>query len=356
LKLDRYMIKELMVPFIIGTIAVVMMFQANLLIFMFKTFSMSTIPFPAIAKLLLFKTPFFLNMTLPVGMALATSLAMSRLVRESELTAMRAAGASILRIILPISIFGLIVGIGNYYLVEKVMPGAEHEATRLNTQLAILGAMPDFKSNVSFPLQDYNVNIRTIYKQGDGKLQLDDVMLVERPQNYEYRVFTAINGTYIDGTWHFPNARCWRFKGDDLIEFNSKDLIITQPININDTIYGQAQPTEMSMRQLKQAIKDQQDLKQDTTSLEIQYHVRFSVPGACYVFSIVGPVFAIWLGRSGGFVGVLLSILMVLLWYNAFVISTEIFGKNHWVSPFFAAWLPNILFVGLALIGLRRLE
>jgi lipopolysaccharide export system permease protein len=350
------MIKELMVPFIIGSLAVVMMFQANLLIFMFKSFSMSTIPIQAIAKLLLYKTPFFLNMTLPVGMALATSLAMSRLVRESELTAMRAAGASILRIIFPISIFGLLVGIGNYYLVEKVMPPAEKEANRLSTQLAIIGAMPDFKSNVNFQLQDYSVKIRTIYKQSNDVLQLDDVVLVEQPQSYEYRVFTAMSGTYQDGIWRFPNARCWRFKGDDLVEFNSKELVITQPINISDAINGVGQPTEMTTPQLKRSIKDLQNLKQDTAGMEIQYHTRFSVPAACYVFSIVGPVFAIWLGKGGGFVGVLLSILMVLLYYNAFIISTEILGKNHWVSPIIAAWLPNILFVGLAVFGLRRLE
>jgi lipopolysaccharide export system permease protein len=350
------MIKELIVPFVIGTIAVVLMFQANLLIFMFKTFSMSSVPFPAIAKLLLYKTPFFLDQTLPVGMALATSLAMSRLVRESELTAMRAAGASILRIILPISFFGLLVGVGNFYLVEKVMPPAEKEYSKLSNRMAIVGALPDFKSNVTFPLQDYDVSIRTIYKQPNNTLQLDDVILVERPQLYEYRVFTAMSGTYEDGVWRFPNARCWRFKGDEFFDFAAKDLVITQPININDALYGAAQPTEMSMRQLTQAIKDQRALKQDTAPLEIQYQERFSVPAACYVFSVVGPVFAVWLGRGGGFVGVLLSIMMVMLYYNVFIISTEIFGKNHWVSPLIAAWLPNLLFVGLALFGLRRLE
>src|SRR5579859_208265 len=108
--------RELLVPFLLGTVAVVLMFQANLLIFLFKTFSLSSVPISGIAKLLLYKTPFFLNMTLPVGTALATSLAMSRLTRESELTAFRAAGAPILRVMLPISLFGMLVGFANYYL------------------------------------------------------------------------------------------------------------------------------------------------------------------------------------------------------------------------------------------------
>ncbi|HMS55753.1 MAG TPA: LptF/LptG family permease, partial [Fimbriimonadaceae bacterium] len=76
---DRYVFKELMVPFLIGTVAVVLMFQANFLIYILKTFSLGNIPPLALAQIILLKTPSFLNLTLPVGMALAASLAMSRL-------------------------------------------------------------------------------------------------------------------------------------------------------------------------------------------------------------------------------------------------------------------------------------
>ncbi|WP_204352309.1 hypothetical protein, partial [Klebsiella variicola] len=48
---------------------------------------------------------------------------------------------------------------------------------------------------------------------------------------------------------------------------------------------------------------------------------RFSVPAACVVFAIVGPVFAIVFARNGGFVGVFLSIVLVMLYYNAHVLE-----------------------------------
>lgn len=72
--LDRYIIRELIVPFLIGTVAVVLMFQANTLIYMMKTYSVSNVPPLALAQIILYKTPDFLRMTLPVGMALASSL------------------------------------------------------------------------------------------------------------------------------------------------------------------------------------------------------------------------------------------------------------------------------------------
>ena len=92
------------------------------------------------------------------------------------------------------------------------------------------------------------------------------------------------------------------------------------------------------------------------TADEITYHTRFSIPAACLIFSIIAPIFAIIYARSGSFVGVLLSTILVLLYYNAHVISTEIFGKSHWLSPWLAAWLPNIIFASIGIIAARRLE
>jgi len=355
MKLDRYVIRELIVPFLIGTLAVVLMFEANLLIALFKNLSLSGIPFSGILKLLLYKTPFFMNMTLPVGIALATSLAMARFTRESELTAMRAAGASILRVMLPISLFGIAVGVGNFYLAEDLMPRAEKAATKLQNELTLLGGAPDFKANVHVTLGDYSVDIKTLSRRSDGSLQLDDVVLIQRPRTYEVGVYLAKTGLYDKGVWTFKNANAWYFKDDSLYQFQSKEMTIFQRININD-IYSQSQPTEMSIGELSAAIQSGKQQKNDTTMLQVTYHTRFSVPAACYVFAIAGPVFAIWLGRGGGFMGVLLSILMVMLWYNVFIISTEIFGRNGWLNPLLAAWMPNILFFVLAVFGLRRLE
>jgi lipopolysaccharide export system permease protein len=354
-KLDRYVLRELMVPFLIGTLAVVLMFQANLLIYLFKTFSLTSVPIAAIAKLILYKTPYFLNMTLPVGMALATSLAMSRLTRESELTAMRAAGTSILRVMWPISLFGIVIGIGNFYLAEKVMPNAEVQATKLNSQLVVMGSTPEFKANLFIPLGEYMANFGSVRRQPDGSALLNDITLMQRPNPYEIAVFTDKEGVYRAGIWTFKNANMWYFKGNELSSFAAKDLVINQHMNLNE-LYNPSVPTEMSLEQLREGIRSGEQEHVDTTALRVHYYTRFSVPAACYVFAIVGPVFAIWLGRSGGFAGVLLSILMVLIYYNIFVVSTEVFGRNGWLSPVVSAWLPNVLFIVFAVIGLRRLE
>ncbi len=354
--LDKYILREMAIPFLIGTLAVVLMFQVNMLIFEFKTFRISAVPAIAVAKLILLKTPNFLSMTLPVGMALASSLAMSRLARESELTAIRSIGVSILRVVVPVALLGFLVGIGNFFIVEKVMPESEKAWRKLQSELAVLAASPEFKSNLVVYLKNYAASFGTVSRGKGSELQLSGIMLIERPRPGEIWLTTSDLGTYKDGIWTMKNPYVRVLKGDQLMSASSRDdLVINEPINLQE-LFLPPQAEELSLQELAKAINEGKKQARDTTSQQIQYYVRFAVPAACFVFALTGPVFAVRLSRAGPFMGVLLSIILVFLYYNAYIISTQIFGPNGWLPPWLAAWLPNILFFLLGLIALRRSE
>jgi lipopolysaccharide export system permease protein len=355
-KLDWYVLKELMVPFLIGTISVLLMFQANQFIYLFKNVSLQNVPFSAFAQLVLYKTPYWANMTLPVGMALASSMAVSRLTRESELTAMRAVGARILRVIRPIAIFGVFVAIGNFYLVEMVMPPAEKQFNRLSQKVGVLGGIPTFNQNVGIKLKNWYVNFGVAQRGSAGNLILTDIILFERPQRGVVQITSAKRGTYAAGNWTFTDTYIWIVNGQELtVGKPGKPVAVFDPIDI-ESIFGNPLSEEKTLAELKTAIASNKRNGLNTRSDEVQYHNRFAVPVSCLVFAILGPVFAVWFARSGAFVGVLLSMVLVLLYYNAWVISTEILGKNGWTSPWLAAWLPNIIFIVLGLFAIRRLE
>ncbi len=76
----------------------------------------------------------------------------------------------------------------------------------------------------------------------------------------------------------------------------------------------------------------------------------------CLIFAIVCPIFSIALARQGGFIGVLVSLVIVMVYYNIWVISTQILAKVPGVLPWQAAWIPNLILAGIGLYGLRRLE
>jgi lipopolysaccharide export system permease protein len=355
-RLDRYVWRELVVPFLIGTLAVQFMFMINQLMFIFKEFSLQKVPLDAVAQALLYKAPGWLNMTLPVGTALAASLAFTRLARESELTAMRAAGTSIRRVVLPCAFFGLLVGIGNFLIAEKVMPHSERKFQEIFTKIGVMGLTPEFRSNAVIYLKSYTATFGSVIRQSDDQLKLYQILLIERPAPNELRFYMGTEGLYNNGVWTLPDTTLWRFVDGDLEQYVvGKDIVINEKIIIENLLTTSAEQTQTS-DELAAAIEVGKRTGTDTRRLEVAFHTRFSVPASCIVFAAIAPVFAIIFARTGGFAGVLLSFFLVLLYYNAFIVSTEIFGKNGWLDPVIAAWLPNVVFAVIGLFAMRRLE
>lgn len=358
-RIDGYLLRELIVPFLIGTVAVVLMFAANQLIFIYKSFPMQNVPKAAVFQSLLYKIPSWLNMTLPVGTSLGASLAFSRLQRESELTAMRAAGARILRVVAPVAFFGLIVAIGNFLLVETVMPKAEKKFNDLATRIGIQAAAPSFRARAVVYLDQFTASFGMVTKGSGDELILKDILLFDNPSPTQRRYIEAKTGTYKNGQWDFENAFVRTFDGDDIVTAKPMEgghFTIYQKIVLND-LFTNPVPEEKTLRELQDEIRMGRKAGLNTADAEVQMHTRFSVPAACIVFALVGPVFAVLFSRSGAFVGVLLSIILVMLYYNVFVITTQVLGGQNAILPAWAAaWAPNILFAAMGLFAIRRLE
>lgn len=355
-RLDRYIINEMIVPFLIGTVAVVLMFQANTYIALAKTFNLDNVPRMAVLQFIYFQTPMYLNMTLAVGTALGSSLAMSRIARESELTAMRAAGVRIIRAIAPVLGFGVLIAIGNFYLAETIMPGMSQKADAVGQKIGIVATTYDLKSNVTVSLQGYTANIGLVRKKGGQALEFENIWLFQQPKKGEELVYYADSGFYSNGLWTFTNPLILRLKGlSQVSPARATKLVINQRM-FTESMFAPPPTEEKTASQLRDQIALAQKNHVDSKPTEVKYYVRYSVPAACIVFALVGPVFAIIFARNGGFVGVFLSIIMVLIYYNAFVISTEILSKLEPVPSWLAAWLPNILFLILGILGVRRLE
>jgi lipopolysaccharide export LptBFGC system permease protein LptF len=354
-KLDSYMLRELIVPFLIGSIAVVMMFQANTYIYLGKNFNLENIPADAIYQLILYQTPSYLWMTLPVGTALGTSLAMTRIVRESELTAMRAAGTTIMRVILPLGLFGACVSVFDYWVMDYLNPAASGHAQRLSIQIGTLGYAPDVKTNTVIQLGRFTASFGSVIRKGED-MTINKVMLIEQPEQDVTVLTTADHATYKDGTWTLENAYYRRLDGEDLIQAKPIGKFEIFERIITEDLFQAPALKEQTSKEILASIDALRKMGQSTKQLEVNYHIKFSVPAACLLFAFIAPVFAIKFARGGAFVGVLLSMGLVILYYNGFVISTQILSKMDWISGPMAAWLPDIVFAVLGAIALRRLE
>ena len=70
-RLDRYLAREMIVPFLIGQGAVVLMLTGTVLYNNADTFLNNEIPALAVVKIAFYFLPYLINLTMPVAMAIA---------------------------------------------------------------------------------------------------------------------------------------------------------------------------------------------------------------------------------------------------------------------------------------------
>jgi len=359
-RLDRYMLKEMVGPFFLGCVLLVFMFQANDVMMIFKDYPQAKIPPLALLQWLGYRTPSFISLTLPAGIALASSLTMARLQRESELTALRSAGIPIRRVMLPVLMGGLIGAGINFYVVEILNPPAQKQAYKLQAEIVGLNLTnTTMVSNKPIKLPNgMMVYIQSLMKRPKDVLDLQRIVLVE--WNGPDTIITASpSGQYRDGVWTLHDSVVRTFSNENTVTLQSKgDTVINEKIIVPD-LFTVPKPDTLTIGELRKSISQLE--RTDATASElldrkVNLYERYAIPLACLAFALTGSVLAIRFSRQGPMAGVIWSLLLVMLHFNAMVVCQKIIAPTGIVSPLIAAFLPDIIFFVAGLWMLRGLE
>src|SRR6185369_12255728 len=96
-------------------------------------------------------------------------------------------------------------------------------------------------------------------------------------------------------------------------------------------------------------------MKTGTATYEerVEFQKRVALPFACIVFTLAGLPLGVSTTRGSKSMGLVLSLILMLVYYLAFIGGTRIAG-NAQFSPFLGAWLPNLGFAVLGIVLLAR--
>ena len=89
-----------------------------------------------IAEFLLLSVPFTVAMTLPMAVLVATLHAFSRMASENEITALKASGISLPRLMVPVIIAAGFLTVSMVWFNDRVLPAANHRLTTLSNDIA----------------------------------------------------------------------------------------------------------------------------------------------------------------------------------------------------------------------------
>src|SRR6188474_1121489 len=104
-RVDRLVIKEIFGPWLFGVAIFTVLIWAGSFLFKFTEYLVSGIEMSTVIKLTVLTLPAIMAKTFSMATLLAGLLAFGRLSSDSEIVALRAAGASIGRIMRPVGVF-----------------------------------------------------------------------------------------------------------------------------------------------------------------------------------------------------------------------------------------------------------
>ena len=359
--LDRYLLNELVGPFLFGVGVVLMLFEGSVIFQVLNTLD-ERVSLWGLARVLLFKVPYLLVWSAPVATLFASSFAINRLGRDNEITCIRSAGVSVRRICMPIAAVGLLASATSFVANERLVPWAERQANDTMRKMAIAQAIPQIQPNIFFNSENYWFYIGSVQKVGKRDVEVQNVLIYQLPQDGGLpSLMTAKRGRSHGLVWDFEDGWKGEFNHDGMVRYDEKftHLSLNLARAVQDFWVNQRTTQEMSISELSQQINQisgNSSVKSVALNdMSLDYQLRFSIPLSCLIFALLAAPLSLRFARGGSFWGILLSIVLGFIYYNTIFLA-KILGSTGKIPPVLAGWSQDVIFGLFAVFLILREE
>jgi len=298
----------------------------------------------------------FLDVT-PMAVMIAVLILLTVLERQQELTALKAAGISLFRLIVPILLIAAVSAAGLWVLGEIVVPNANRDAKRLRDQIMGREATRSYRSSDRQWLMsrdDETLYNFLRYDSPSETLIRFTVFRIDEDMNLRSHLYTR-RARYINGEWLADSGWFRQIYPDGTDEFRR----ITGPMKLHISegpeYFGREYrtPAEMSIRELGDYIDELVDSGYRPSNLIVLWHQKLTYPLSAFVMVLLALPFG--LSRGGRRVSTMQGIAIALVLGIAYSMLVALFGKLgelEVLPPLVGAWAPFVLAL---LFGINRL-
>ncbi len=355
--LDDYVLREFSTNFAL----VLFTFSTLFLIFTFFELIGDIIrnrtPLVTVGDYLLNLIPYILYNTTPLCSLVAVLVTFGALTRTSELTAMKATGISLYRVVIPVLALTAVLASGLFAFDEFYLPAANRRQESLRSAIKGKPAQtflrPDRKW-ISGQTGRSGEPARIFFYQffDPEKNVFANLTVFEfQPNSFvlHRRLFaTSAHWDEQVHDWIFENGWQRTFAGESILSDQSFTLLSVPEIREEPAYFKKEdRPSqEMSYHELSRYIADLNQSGFDTVRLRVQLNRKLAYPLITLVMALLAIPFALSMGKRGSLAGVAAAIgLAIAYWIVAG--AFEAMGNVNTLPAALAAWSPDVLF-GLA--------
>ena len=345
--IDRYIFKELFKLFIISTGALTTILYLDKFLFMAQMILNRGVSFIEMILMMAYMSPAFLALTIPMGVLLASVITFNQFSANNEWVAMKTCNWSFLELMKPVACFAILA----YILANSIMfwglPWGNNSYKVLIYDIIKNRANIDIKPNIFN--RDFK-NLILLVKDRDQNSSLKSVFIAKNNGIDPPQIITSEEGIISSnpeilkiqlklrkGTIHELSKERGNYK---TLNFDRYNILLSLPESERLEQKALVGHRELSLEKLKEKIIDRRKKGLPTSGQEVEISKKFSLPFACLLFAFFGAPLGIKSSRSGKTGSFGIALLVILLYYIAFIMTQNL-GSIGQIHSYTSVWIPN---------------
>jgi LPS export ABC transporter permease LptF/LPS export ABC transporter permease LptG len=360
--LTRYILKEIASYSFIGLLVFTFIIYIPRMNQLLEVVARRNLSALTILLLFLAPVPEILVLTIPMAVLVGVLLGLSRLAADGEVIAARAVGIGVSRFAAPVMTYAvagwLLASAMSLYLAPRSnLELIRKEAEIRNSQVA------------------YEIQPRVFIEQFPGRLLYIQDITRNRWRNVFIaetggaatggpKVTLAETGALVNDTragalvLHLEGGAMHEIDPQDparysVTSFTATDIPLPPPPSADTTARPQSPSIQPAEALFQIATHSSDPLQRRAAQVELNY--RLALPMASLVFSLVGIPLGMFSRKGGKAVGVMVTILLVFLYYIVMAFGTNL-AKEGRIAPIVGLWAANLVFAIAGVLMIARMR
>ncbi len=344
-----YIFRELLKIFFISSIFLTTILLLEQVLYMAEMISNRGLSFWEGVKLMTFTCPVFMILSIPLSVLIASVTVLNQISGDNEYVAMKTSGWSFLFLMRPVMLFSVLTYLATSFIVFYAIPWGTDSFRKTIFDILQNRAYIDIKPKV------FNNDFKDLVLyagEKEGKTKLKNIFVADKSEDGSSKIILAKEGILIpdkgayklklqfqDGTLHDVSKEG---KSYNILNFDRYERYLDLPSTEKIKKKLVVRHRDVSFAELREKIKVMKAEGKTTHREEVRLSKKFSIPFVCLIFGLTGATLGIKSSRSGKSGGIIISVVVVGLYYIGLIFSQNL-GSHGIVNPLLSVWIPNII-------------
>jgi len=359
--INRYIMVEMVPPFVITLTFFTFIFLMTQILEITHLVVNFNISIVSIGLMLAYTMPFFLTFIIPMSVMMAVLLTFLRMSGDNEITALKAGGVSIYRLLPPVLLFSLLAGLLTGFMTIYGLPKGRLALKKLVYDVAVSNLDIGLKArtfNDSFRgvmlyvnhIEQRSKELRDVFIEDQRSQGVVTTVIAPQGKIFSDPDALAFQLRLFNGT---INQVDLEHRSAHTIRFDTYDVNLNLSRTVTPDTDGPKDEEEMGLRELRDYLQAATQKDARFYQALMEWHKKFSLPFACLALGVLAVPLGIQSQASRKSFGVGLGLIFFLMYY--LMLSTGwVFGEAGVYPPLIGMWLPNIVMGGIGLFLLVK--